>query len=362
MIIYSIISFKTIFLLLVLGKACNFKKIADDSSCPQLSPQCTCDVDTITCSNFTSFSELNLSNYNTTKIFLSPLNLAILDKNFNLDNLIYPNPNDISIDLINVQGFDLRSGFFKKQSIQDVQLSFQDSKFAVYIDDVLLAPENCNWNLIDQNYVSLFNNVSRLVLESVDFVNEICPIVFKNVNIDVLYTEIVSNQNHLSFSNLADQNGQILNSNVNNYFIVGGDFYLDATFMSTQIFQNLKEIIVTNSKLRGIDDKLFSKIKKIEKIALGINNFGDFYKSGTKWLNSINDDLYVDLNNQTEININANRQVMLYRFLLKYLGLKLLKIFIVLRRLKYLCKTQSMTHLSTLMMIFVYLKIFLIIA
>ena len=309
MIIHSSFNIIAVLIFLSLENTSGIEKSATDSTCPQFSPQCTCDLDAIICSNFSSFSELNLSHYNTTKIILSPLNFAILDKNFTLDNLIYPYPKDISIDLVNVLGFDLQTRFYKKQSVQDIQLAFQDSSFRVYIDGELLERENCSWNLIDQNYVSLFNNVSRLILESVTFHDKICPVIFKNVNIDVLYTANVTNLNHFSLSDLSDQNGQNLNSSLNSYFIVQGKFFLDSTFMNGQIFQNLKELIITDSKVLGIENNLFIKLKKIREIALGIRNVGDFFKNGTKWLNSINSDLYVDLNNQTNININLDRQV-----------------------------------------------------
>jgi hypothetical protein len=314
---HSAFVFHTILLVLIVGNNVSRAKRDlndedDDGKCPQFSPQCTCDFDTITCFNFTSFSELNLSNYNATKIFLKPLSLATLDKNFNLDDLVYQNPNDISIDLINVRGFDLNSNLFKKQSVQDVQLSFQDSNFEVYIDGVPLGPDACNWNLVDQSYRSILANVSRLVLDNVNYQKMMCPIIFKNANIDVLYTDVVTNENHFTFSNLPE--GQNLNTNINSFFILKGDFYIDSTFFNEKIFKNLNQLIITDSTVYGIEEKLFSPLKNVRKIALGLHNMGDFFRNGTKWLNSINDDLFVDLNNQTDILMNQDRQVFCFSF------------------------------------------------
>ena len=154
--------------------------------------------------------------------------------------------------------------------------------------------------------------MSRLVLDNVNYQKVMCPIIFKNANIDVLYTDIVTNENHLTFSGLSE--GQNLNTNINSFFILKGDFYIDSTFFNEKIFKNLNQLIITDSTVYGIEEKLFSPLKNVRKIALGIHNMGDFFRNDTKWLNSINDDLFVDLNNQTDIIMNQDRQVFCFSF------------------------------------------------
>ena len=300
-------------------KNCNFPQrinecIAENpNKCPQFAPQCFCDgKNGLECSNFTSFSQLNLNNYNVKEITLHPIEPSLLDENFNLAGLTFNEDNTVEISLVNLLGFDLRSDFFKERTNIYAELTFEQSNFDVYFKSNLLEAKDCRWDLLTGDFSNIFKNISKLSLEFSNSSSKVCPLAFKNSHIDTFNALIVTNNNYLEFMQMPDIAGQTLNSRIRQLSIVYSDLYLSSKFISKHVFANVEEIIFEFTNLQGIEANIFKSFEKLKSIQLGITDVTGFIKNGTTWLNSINPTLNVDLTNPADIQANKQRSVAVF--------------------------------------------------
>ena len=116
-----------------------------------------------------------------------------------------------------------------------------------------------------------------------------------------------------------------LNINKSNNFDL---FYLDLNLYSESItfenlnpfiFRTLKYLIVKGS-VEHFDDNLFENLNQIKQISIKSDSLINFFHRGTKWINSINRNLYVNPLNQVNIQrfVSIEFDVLNWLFFNKY--------------------------------------------
>ncbi len=297
---------------------CNFIQRINDCKpnnpnlCPQFSPQCFCDTNGIECNNFTLFSELNLFDFDGSKLFFSPSSPAVLDYYLKLDGLQFNDDYKTDISFSNLLGIDLRTSLFKEKS-PIVTLEFQTSTFDLYLSNKLVAEKDCTWELnpFIGDFSNIFSNIDILRLEGLAYSSRICPILFRNAQINKMYLLIASNENNLNFFDLSEIASQNLNSTIKELYLIYGQVYLKSTFLNKNVFENTELFAFEFDNIFGLDDDIFKSFKKIRKIQFAEGDFNGLLNN-TKWLNSINSDISVNLDKQAEILAYQNRSVAIY--------------------------------------------------
>jgi hypothetical protein len=63
--------------------------------------------------------------------------------------------------------------------------------------------------------------------------------------------------------------------------------------------------------LKKIESELFKQFRNFKIIQIFLGNFESFLHTGTQWMNSLNNNLSVDVTSDTEFRMNANRIITL---------------------------------------------------
>ncbi|RNA04682.1 hypothetical protein BpHYR1_023606 [Brachionus plicatilis] len=70
--------------------------------------------------------------------------------------------------------------------------------------------------------------------------------------------------------------------------------------------QDIKELLIFG-KINSIQENLFSNFSHLSKISLDFYFFRYLFQNGFNWLNSVNTDIDIDTQNETQIQINSNK-------------------------------------------------------
>jgi hypothetical protein len=183
-----------------------------------------------------------------------------------------------------------------------------------YRQGYLLKSEQCKIENFDSE-TNFFGQIKTLFLQDKVFYNhKICPYVFMNTRLERLDLYEISNslifmntleflnisesplffqmKNKLEFLNLCLYNGQISAINLNPF-----------------AFQNLKYLVIKGS-FEYFDKNLFADFQEIRFVSIksdALINF--FHRGGTKWLNSINKNLNINLKDKSNFRQNIHRLV-----------------------------------------------------
>jgi len=243
-----------------------------------------------------------------------PIDPIVLDQSLTLDNLQFNDDNKADISFSNLLGIDLRANLFKEKSNLVIELDFQSSNLDLFLDNNRIGDEDCTWDLNPINgapFANLFSNVDSLRLENIFYRSDICPILFRNAYVNRFYSLIGSDDNYLKFIDLPLVAGQSLNSTIKEFYLLYSQVFLRSKFLNKNVFANTELFTFEFCNIYGMDEDVFRTFKKIRKIQFAEGDFNGLLNN-TKWLNSINSDLNVNLNNQAEILANQNRSVAVY--------------------------------------------------
>jgi hypothetical protein len=137
---------------------------------------------------------------------------------------------------------------------------------------------------------------------------EFCSLIFKNINISKLELNFVTEKIKFKTpSNLIDLDSSITEFKIDYYFY---SQYLDNETLDLNVFKYLKKLTVSES-LDGIQNDLFKSFKYLKKFEVDLINFSEFIKGDISWMNYLNADVHVDLNNQTDVDLNKENYFVL---------------------------------------------------
>jgi hypothetical protein len=154
-------------------------------------PACSCNQDSLVCTNFNYFTDLDFTTPANNQMFKSivikpKIRQSLTEKNLNLTGLTIAYTGFIEIS--NVDKFYFNANPLKslKRERFTTTLRLTDSVFKFMLDENTVLNSACTSRLIsptDEHDHSLMSSVNRLELESIDFVEPICPFIFNNVKI-----------------------------------------------------------------------------------------------------------------------------------------------------------------------------------
>ena len=239
--------------------------------------------------------------------------LAIMDKRFNISNLIryfsYFNANYQFIQLWDVKGFDVNilsfsdylnfyenlTGFAIYTGILNGRLDFYYNKRKI---------RSCQ-DFIDLNITevqSIFQIVysERFELKNVEYKQNICPFLFQNIYtssfvlIDLVDT--FYKKNIFSFSNeIFNQ----LNSNINELILERiHNINLGLNLVHPSVFSNTRYLEIYSGSLNSIDGEIFLHLNNLSTIIINPRIFRKVNsKQGIEWKRKINSGKQVNLSN-----------------------------------------------------------------
>ena len=207
----------------------------------------------------------------------------------------------------NVKGFNFRKikQLKKYDLLYSFDVIFMNAYFEFYINGTLITKEMC-FKKTFENHVNFFGTLIRQTFDDNIFYNQkICPYVFVNNSLEQLILNQITNslifRNRLEFMDI-DENKTFSNSLV---FLQLNIFYdeISSKLLNKFVFANLKFLSLTGL-IDNIENNLFNSFKKIRCIILNHQHFRRFFQQGTKWMNSLNSDIEINLNNKAEIQLH----------------------------------------------------------
>ena len=192
---------------------------------------------------FDSFDELNFDNCNATEfeiIFFSPTKEIALDLSWDIlkiENFLFENT---FMGFLNLKG--INSNFNVSSNWNENKLIFENIKFTLYLNNSKITESMCKIeNFAEKTF---FGGITNLYLGYHVLYSEICPLVFRNTEIDYIYFNEVINslliKNLVRFMNTTFKN---LNTTGLNKVTIDS-YYEDLSFkvLEKAVFKNLNEI------------------------------------------------------------------------------------------------------------------------
>ena len=223
------------------------------------------------------------------------------------DVVLFQNLNGFNENAYEVNNVEL-NGVLRVLQIMNVNFDF-------YRRGKLVTSENCT----SENFgskTSFFGSLKSLMLTAnVLYNHRICPYVFANTNLEQLSLFDITNsllfKNRLEFLNITDTKDFDMNIKNLNFLVL--TIYFDTltlTSLNPLTFKTLKALLIFGN-LEHIEANLFENFKEMRFIALQSSELINFFHRGTKWLNSINRNLSVNLSKNSELSQNVYRLVSL---------------------------------------------------
>jgi len=251
-----------------------------------------------TFSGFNKYSDLKLDcnkkyeNENVSLIVFIPKTEILLNEDFKLEKILTKNEDFFEIYLINIKGIsfyeELVSEKIESTRAISENLHFYFGKLEAYLNETKIIPQmQCN----QKTFLNMTNSIQRFF--SLDFYQivypqeGVCAHVFQKCLARViLFNNIINSyliKNRLSFLNK------------NKTFIPKLEFLrfelfyesLTSSLIDKYLFQNVRHLIICRNLL-GIESGLLNVFKSLISIDLEILNLREFFHSGNKWLEDLN--------------------------------------------------------------------------
>ena len=252
--------------------------------------------------NESSFCEVN-NNRTKTEDFIfewPKKHELILDNRFDMENMmsyfLYFKWN-VVIEFVNLRGVEINLNSSLMENNPSVSIVYCIScKLNFYTNGKLI--KSCRDILASNSTVtSIFqiklNDMKTFGIYNSDFPTDLCPLVFKNANIESLYllglTETFYKKSTLKFSidvfyNLNSTIYQIVLEKVEN-------INLDLTILNPSVFSELQEIQIIGA-VKTIDKTIFTTLNQLNIINFSSAHFRKIvHKNGIDWIIEINKNL-----------------------------------------------------------------------
>jgi hypothetical protein len=218
----------------------------------------------------------------------------------NLFNLLY-SQNYVWFE--NVNGFNENSrelttkqkSYLYQTHEKIVLIEFTNVIFDFYQHGKLLTSDECKRENFDLK-TNFFGQLRILILtRNVFYNNKICPYVFMNTKLERLDLYDISDslifKNRLEFLNIDETT---MNNNIKLILLSIFNGQISWVNLNPFAFRTLKFLVIKGN-LEKFDENLFENFKEIRFISVKSDDFVNFFHRGTKWINSINKNLNVNL-------------------------------------------------------------------
>lgn len=282
-------------IILNLSKAYLLKEI----NCP--SPKCVCEANSIKCTDFEKFDELNFkfktqnnASINEIDILdLKPIKPLILDDTLKLNGLKI----NKQVLLRNMKGFLYRSNPFENVALDSngksaVELQVFDSEFEFYETREKKLDCDCNSDIFIKNSVrTILTKFSKLWLNNnIKYSNNMCPFVFWNTHYELVIANFLNETNMPIFKNVSLPSDRVLNSTINYLYLFNVKLnQLDNSLLNRDVFANIKTLQIFGT-LNKVDKETFKSFQGLKSIVFELFNFNSFIRgANTEWMKNLYD-------------------------------------------------------------------------
>jgi len=188
----------------------------------------------------------------------------------------------------NFKGFNLNQNSFESIRIQSIRFINSDFNFLFASNQSKKFFENVEYQLNFESDVKYTENVSVSIFSGANM---------SIVRFDGLLDTKLK-KNILSFNKTENQtSGNQIETLVLSMF----KYKLRNNILNEFVFANTKSIFILNY-VESIQSDVFKKLKNLKELKIQVISLAKFFKSGTKWMQSLNDPIRIDLNNLTNLN------------------------------------------------------------
>jgi len=158
--------------------------------------------------------------------------------------------------------------------------------------------DSCNKNLLKLNnfFTSLWLYGFDAATPKIIYPISICPLIFYKSRIDYLLLSSTNSlfvKNILVFSNISDELAKNMNSAIYALNLRLYHIDLNKNLLNKHVFEKIQWLIL-NGIIQSIDDDLFKSFKYLKLIELKIENVRNLFHKKNKWLQYLNDQVYVN--------------------------------------------------------------------
>ena len=286
--------------------------------------------------NFNSFSSLfpissscnftfNITNFLT---FIPNLSNLILDEQFALKRFIRSSQmNSLQfMQLFNIRGINIALKPIHPQLqhlTSRIKMEIYSSHFDFYsLDNKRLTECRPNeYASLNFTSVNFFNSFYGINFVNTVYPKQWCPYAFINSKIAHLIFADVANsflkQNRLNFLHL---NQSIINLEMKLLEQITFNLQyeiLDYHMLNSNLFLKVKMIRI-NGVLNGIQAELFKQFKSLKNLDIQIDNFKEFFHSGTEWITHLNSGSTKSFNLEKSANLSLS-EIKANKFFIRFL-------------------------------------------
>ena len=176
----------------------------------------------------------------------------------------------------------------------------------------MVTAEDCSGGNFDSE-TNFFGPLKALFLIENVFYNPICPYVFMNTKLQQLFFNEISNsllfKNNVVFLKINETKDFDMNIKDLRYLIlVMFCEKLTLNNLNPYVFKTLNYLII-NGNLEYVEEDLFENFNEIRYISIKSDSLVNFFHRGTKWMNSLNKNLNISLENQFQFRNNVHKLV-----------------------------------------------------
>jgi hypothetical protein len=230
-------------------------------------------------------------------LFNNDLNLS------DLMNMLNRTSSQTDVLFRNINGFNENSQREEQNlmaSLKTIQMN--NIIFDFYRKGKLLLGNDCtreNFNTTT-NFFGSFR--VPLMLRNVFYNHKICPYVFMNTKLRLLFLNEISNslifRNRVEFLSINETKN--FDMNIKYLLYLKLSFYCDALTLvnlNRFAFKTIKYLLIQGN-LEHIEENLFENFNRITFISIKSDTLSNLFHRGTKWLNFLNKNLNVSLDNK----------------------------------------------------------------
>ena len=190
---------------------------------------------------------------------------------FNTSNYNYFNVVLADLDEIHL---DLNPFALKKPTVN--YLAFFDTKFNFFVNGSRIASESdCNQRVFN-NKPSIFKGFTKVQLSRINYVTKICPLIFQQAELDILFIMGQENLDNIMFMNSTEEIR--VNAVIKEIFFDKiKSLSIRKQILNPLVFSGTRKIVIINSGIESIDSEAIGSLPLLTEMELMDLSFKDFY-------------------------------------------------------------------------------------
>ena len=320
-----------LFLFIIIFLKCKLNFGVKDKECSLLSPTHFADSDIArigfnktAIKIFKNFNDLDELNFNCSmelklvELIFLPNKEIYLDNTFSYAKLFYSLRFEYNkeISFHKLKGFNHKSNNKIYKYFSDYQIQIENSRFEFYMNETRITDEMCKLANF-KNDTNLFGAIQYMRLSTnIYYSKKTCPYVFINSKLVFLQLGHISNsfilKNQLEFVEIDQTNEFSLNNKALNFLSIDLAFEnLNLKLINRHVFKYVKKLIIYGV-VESIQMDLFLNFKYLNLFCLNLDNLESFlHKSDNSWMKYLNNEVNVNISNESEIDKNIYRSFLL---------------------------------------------------